>query len=57
MQSIESADSFKEKIKNCCTKEIVFCKCYLDLEDKNEFYKRKNTKKSISFYTLFVEQR
>ena len=57
MQSIESADSFKEKIKNCCTKEIVFCKCYLDLEDKNEFYKSKNTKKSISFYTLFVEQR
>ena len=57
MQSVESADTFKAKIKNCCTKKIVFCKCYLDLEDKIVFYESENTKKSLPFDTLFVEQR
>ena len=36
---------------------MFFCKYYLDLEDKNVLYKRKDPKKSIRFYTLFVEQK
>ena len=38
-------------------KDRVFYKCYLDLEDKDVLYESKDFKKSIPFYTLFVEQK
>ena len=34
----------------------VFYKHYLDLEDKKVLYESKDPKKSIPFYTLFLEQ-
>ena len=43
--------------KSLYEKDKVFYKNYLDLEDKNVSYERKNTKAKISFYTPFVEQR
>ena len=42
--------------KSLCEKDKVFYK-YLDLEDKNVLYESEVPKKSIPFYTLFVEQR
>ena len=38
-------------------RDKVFYKYYLDLEDKNVVYESEEPKKSISFYTLFVDQR
>ena len=43
--------------KTLCEKDKVFYKCYLHLEDKDVSYESKDPKKSISFYTLFVEQK
>ena len=34
-----------------------FYKYYLDLEDKNVLYESKDPKRSIPFYTLFLEQK
>ena len=38
-------------------KDKAFYKYHLDLEDKNVLYESKGPKKSVSFYTPFVEQR
>ena len=43
--------------KSSYKKDKVFYKCYLDLEDKNVLYEREDPKKSILFYTPFLEQR
>ena len=41
--------------KSLFEKDKVFYKYYLDLEDKNVLHESENTKKSIPFYTPFVE--
>ena len=38
-------------------KDKAFYKYYLDLEDNNVLYESKGPKKSVPFYTPFVEQR
>ena len=48
---------FGKAKKSLYKKDKVFYKYYLDLEDKNVLYESKDPKKSILFYTPFVEQR
>ena len=43
--------------KSLYEKDKVFYKYYLDLEDKNVLHESEDPKRSIPFYTPFVEQR
>ena len=43
--------------KSTYEKDKIFYKYCFDLENKNALYKSADRKKSIPFYTLFVEQR